>query len=96
MFQFAVGLLALNKAEMVTLVREHQADDPASWIPAFGRAAEDALTICEMIHTAQTRLAVAIAAVNVEDDARGMRAASAALFYLHSARKTFRQPSSCC
>jgi hypothetical protein len=96
MFQFAVGLLALNKAEMVTLVREHQADDPASWIPAFGRAAEDALTICEMIHTAQTRLAVAIAAVNVEDDARGMRAASAALFYLHSARKTFRQRSSCC
>jgi hypothetical protein len=56
----AIELLAMDQAQMLKLVRN--ADDIPSWLPIFGRAAEDALAICEMIYTAQTRLAIAIAA----------------------------------
>ena len=65
MFQLSVALLAMDKAEMVELVSKLSAER-ASWQSALRRGAEDALTICEMIQMAQTRLAVAIAAAGVD------------------------------
>jgi hypothetical protein len=71
MFQLSVALLAMDKEEMVELVRklsaEHESSaELASLLPALGGGAEDALMICETIYQAQTRPAVAIAATGVE------------------------------
>jgi hypothetical protein len=71
MFQLSVALLAMDKEEMVELVRklsaEHESSaELASLLPALASGAEDVLMICETIYQAQTRLAVAIAATGVE------------------------------